>query len=88
MIAETAAMNTSVPHRAGPPDTDSCQAVRPAVGDILIIDGAGMAGLPLLGTIVGVSGDDGAPPYLVRWTGGDYESRVVPGPRARIKKHG
>jgi len=81
-------MHTSVPHRLEPPDPDSCQDARPAVGDILIIDGAGMAGLPLRGTIVALSGDDRTPGYLVRWTGGDYESWVIPGPRARIEKRG
>lgn len=87
MTAETAATHMTVPHRPEPPDPDSCRDVRPAVGDILIIDGAGMAGLPLLGTIVALSGDGATPPYLVRWTGGDYESWVVPGPRARIEEH-
>ena len=88
MTAETAAMPTPVSHGPERPDPDSCQDIRPAVGDILVIDGAGMAGLPLLGTIVARSGDSRTPGYLVRWTGGDYESWVVPGPRARIEKHG
>jgi hypothetical protein len=58
------------------------------VGDILIIGGADMAGLPLLGTIVAVSGNGETLGYLVRWAGGDYESWVIPGPRARIEKRG
>jgi Domain of unknown function (DUF1918) len=66
---------------------DPGQGMRAEPGDTLVIDGAGMAGLPLLGAIVGVCGQDGAPPYLVRWTAGDYESRVYPGPGARIEKH-
>ena len=88
MTAETAATHTPVPRAPEPPAPDSCQDVRPAAGDILIIDGAGMAGLPLLGTIVAVSGDGETPGCLVRWTGGDYESWIVPGPRAHIEKHG
>lgn len=56
-------------------------------GDILIIDGAGMAGLPLIGIITGVPSQDGTPPYLVHWTAGDYDSRVTPGSGARIERH-
>lgn len=66
---------------------DTGEGMRAEPGDTLVIDGAGMAGLPLLGLIVAVYGQDGAPPYLVRWTAGDYESRVYPGAGARIEKH-
>lgn len=82
MATET--MNVPVPHS---PESQGCQDMRSALGDTLVIDGAGMAGLPLLGTIVAIFGDDGAPPYLIHWTGGDYESRVFPGAGARIEKH-
>ncbi|WP_246115637.1 DUF1918 domain-containing protein [Trebonia kvetii] len=87
MTAATEAMNALVPDGPEPPDPDPIRNARPGPSDTLIIDGAGMAGLPLLGTIVAVCGDDGAPPYLVRWTAGDYESLVFPGAGARIEKH-
>lgn len=61
-------------------------SLRAEPGDTLAIDGAGMAGLPRLGIVVAVYGRNGAPPYLVRWTAGDYESRVYPGPGARIEQ--
>ena len=57
------------------------------VGDTLVIDGGGMGGLPRLGTIIAVTGQDGSPPYLVRWLTGEYESRVLPGPGAHVEKH-
>jgi hypothetical protein len=46
-----------------------------------------MAGLPRTGVIIAVPGRDGAPPYLVHWTAGDYDSRVTPGSGARIERH-
>jgi hypothetical protein len=55
-------------------------------GDTLIIEVGGMAGLPRIGMIIAVPGRDGAPPYLVRWTTGDYDSRVTPGTDARIER--
>jgi hypothetical protein len=87
MTAAAAEMNAQVPDGPGSVDPGLSRNMRPELGDTLVIDGAGMAGLPLLGTIVAVYGDDGAPPYLVRWTAGDYESRVFPGAGARIEKH-
>jgi hypothetical protein len=56
-------------------------------GDALVIDGAGMSGLPRTGIIITVAGTDGRPPFLVRWTAGDCESRISPGPGARVDKH-
>jgi hypothetical protein len=53
-------------------------------GDTVVIDGAGMAGLPRTGTIIAV-GQQGEPPYLIRWTAGDYDSWFTPGPGARIE---
>lgn len=83
----TAASDALAPGRPEPPDHDLPENTRPALGDTLIIDGAGMAGLPLLGTIVAIIGDNGAPPYLVHWTAGDYDARVVPGAGSHIEKH-
>jgi hypothetical protein len=64
---------------------DSGPGLRAEPGDTLIIDGAGSAGLPRVGTVVRVSGD-GAPPYVVHWHAGDYESRIWPSPGARVQK--
>jgi Domain of unknown function (DUF1918) len=54
-------------------------------GDTLVIDSASTAGLPRVGIIIAVIGQDGSPPFLVRWITGDYESRIIPGPGARIE---
>lgn len=61
--------------------------LRAEPGDTLVIDGAGGRGLPRTGTIIAVEGQDGRPPYLIRWISGDYESRISPGPGARIERH-
>jgi len=75
------------PGRRPAPDPVPGTGLRAEPGDTLVIDGTGMSGLPRIGTIIAVAGQDGRPPYLVRWTGGDYESRISPGPGARVEKH-
>lgn len=81
----------TVPATIGAPGQRPSPGPRPALraepGDTLVIEGAGMAGLPRTGIIIAVEGQDGRPPYLVRWTMGDYESRISPGPGARIDRH-
>lgn len=64
---------------------ESGQGLRAEPGDSLVIDGANMAG-PRIGTIISVGSADGSPPYLVHWHAGDYESRICPGPGARVQK--
>jgi hypothetical protein len=61
-------------------------ALRAEVGDTLVIDDGGTVGLPRIGTIIAVIGRDGSPPYLVHWLAGEYESRILPGPGARVEK--
>jgi hypothetical protein len=61
-------------------------ALRAEVGDLLIIDEGDGAGIPRIGEIAGTPSPDGSPPYLVRWLAGEYESTIMPGPRARIEK--
>lgn len=69
------------------PSPDPRLALRAEQGDTLVIKGAGRSGPLRVGIIIAVEGHDGRPPYLVRWTTGDYESRISPGPGARIDKH-
>lgn len=66
---------------------DPGQVLQAEPGDTLVFDGAGVADPPRTGTIIAVTGRDGTPPYLVHWTAGDYQSRITPGPGARIEKH-
>ena len=64
---------------------ESGGGLRAEPGDTLVVDGPAMAG-PRVGTIISVGGAEGSPPYLVHWHAGDYESRICPGPGARIQK--
>lgn len=60
--------------------------LRAEVGDFLVVDEGGPAGLPSLGEIISVPSPDGSPPYRVRWLAGEYESTILPAPGARIEK--
>ena len=51
--------------------------MRAAVGDELVVRGRHVDDHDRAGVIIAVHGDNGAPPYLVRWTGG-RESVFVP----------
>jgi uncharacterized protein DUF1918 len=62
------------------------RVLRAEVGDTLIIDAGGLAGIPRTGEIVAVTSPDGSPPYRVRWLAGEYESVIFPGPGARVEK--
>lgn len=53
------------------------------VGDRLVLDGGGLRPRRQA-VILEVHGDDGAPPYVVRWSDGS-EGAVFPGPDARIE---
>ena len=52
--------------------------LRARPGDRLVVRGHHQGELPRDGEILKVLGDDGAPPYLVRWEDG-HESEVFPG---------
>jgi hypothetical protein len=74
----------------GPPGREVPAGPSPGLraepGDILVIDSAGIAAAARVGTIISVGSADGSPPYLVYWQAGDYQSRIRPGPGARIRK--
>ena len=54
-------------------------------GDWLVVNSA-MVDVPARrGMITEVHGEDGAPPYVVRWEGNDHEAIVFPGPDAHIE---
>lgn len=55
-------------------------------GDVLVIDPDGQSGLPRIGQIIAVLGQDGAPPYRVHWVVGDYESLISPVAGAYVRK--
>ncbi len=58
--------------------------LRAEPGDTLFIDAPNAAAVPRTGIILAVAGPGGTPPFLVRWTTGDYISHVSPGPGAHI----
>lgn len=56
------------------------------LGDELIVTAAAASSYEeRVGIIVGICGHDGAPPYLVHWTSGDYDARISPWPGTRIR---
>jgi hypothetical protein len=52
-------------------------------GDHLIVEGKKIGTQSREGEIVEVRGEDGAPPYVVRWTDG-HEGLTYPGPDAHV----
>ena len=53
------------------------------VGDRVVTEGAHVDSPRRMGRIVGVSGQDGEPPYRVQWTDG-HESLWFPGSDSRV----
>ena len=53
------------------------------VGDRLVVEGRNDTTPKHEGEVVEVRGEDGGPPYLVRWHDG-HEGLVYPGPDAHI----
>ena len=65
--------------------TDSASPLRAAVGDRLVIRGHHVGEPPRDAEIVEVLGDDGAPPYLVRWEDDGHVSRFYPSSDAFVQ---
>ena len=53
------------------------------VGDHLVIEGRTVGTPRREGEVVEVRGEDGGPPYLVRWSDG-HEGLAFPGPDAHV----
>lgn len=58
-----------------------------AVGDQLVVESNKVASPRREGEILEVRGDDGGPPYLVRWSDG-HEGLTYPGPDAHVVSRG
>lgn len=54
------------------------------IGDHILVHGRQVGAATRSGTIVGVRGSDGTPPYSVRWDDSAAQSLVYPGPDAEI----
>ena len=57
--------------------------MRASVGDQLVVEGRKVDDARREGEVVEVRGQDGAPPYLVRWSDG-HEGLTFPGPDAHV----
>lgn len=56
-----------------------------AVGDRLVVHNVHVGEKGRDGEILEVHGDDGAPPYVVRWSDDGHESLIFPGPDATVQ---
>jgi len=59
--------------------------VQAAVGDWIIVRSHHVGTAERRGEIVDVRGENGAPPFLVRWTADGHEALLFPGPDATIE---
>jgi hypothetical protein len=55
------------------------------VGDFLVIASNHLEGQRRVGLIEEVHGEDGAPPYRVKWEDEERSTLVIPGPDAHIE---
>jgi len=53
--------------------------MRAAVGDRLVVRGHHVGDHERVALVLAVEGDDGGPPYLVRWDDDEHESTFFPG---------
>ena len=68
--------------------TMGTSTLRASVGDRLVIRGHHVGGVQRDGEIIDVLGEDGAPPYLVRWSDDEHVSRAYPGSDAYVEHFG
>jgi len=59
--------------------------MKAAVGDRLVVTSRRIDLEPRVGEIVEVHGQDGSPPYVVRWNGHVGTTVVIPGPDAHVE---
>jgi hypothetical protein len=53
------------------------------VGDRIVVEGRNVGNARRDGEVIEVRGEDGAPPYVVRWSDG-HEGLTFPGPDAHV----
>ncbi|HML01691.1 MAG TPA: DUF1918 domain-containing protein [Acidimicrobiales bacterium] len=59
--------------------------MRAAVGDRLVVKGHRVGEPDRAAEVLAVEGEDGAPPYLVRWEEDGHEGLYFPGPDAVVE---
>ncbi len=57
------------------------------VGDRIVVEGRSVGNAKRDGEVIEVRGNDGAPPYVVRWSDG-HEGLTFPGPDAHVVPKG
>ena len=57
--------------------------MRAHVGDRIVVEGRSVGNARRVGEVIEVRGEDGAPPYVVRWSDG-HEGLTFPGPDAHV----
>jgi hypothetical protein len=62
--------------------------MRASVGDRIIIEGHRLGEPHHDGEVLEVHGEDGAPPYLVRWDDTGHSTLFFPGPDATVEHFG
>jgi hypothetical protein len=66
--------------------TMGTSALRASVGERLVIRGHHVGDVQREGEILEVLGEDGAPPYVVRWSDSGHVSRTYPGSDAHVAR--
>jgi hypothetical protein len=66
--------------------TMGTSALRASVGERLVIRGHHVGDVQREGEILEVLGEDGAPPYVVRWSDNGHVSRTYPGSDAYVAR--
>jgi hypothetical protein len=61
------------------------RTMRANVGDRIVVRGHQVGGRERHGEIIDVHGEDGSPPYLVRWLDEGHEGLVFPGSDVAIE---
>lgn len=59
-------------------------AVKAQPGDWIVVEATHVGEARRRGEVLEVRGDDGDPPFLVRWSDGDHEALVFPGGGAHV----
>lgn len=58
------------------------------VGDVIVVPGRKLGEVERRGRIIDVRGDNGSPPYLVRWEPGDQERLFFPSSGVQVQPKG
>ncbi|MGC0274880.1 DUF1918 domain-containing protein [Pseudactinotalea sp. Z1739] len=62
--------------------------MRANIGDRVVIESAQVGQPPRDGEVLEVRGPDGAPPWVVRWSGEEAGNLYFPGPDTRVSPAG